>query len=365
MATRRIKLDGLVVSQPIGEFYVVVIEPGQLTSIAFADVRKLDDRELDTYLGIQRNLDKKRVAEIKQYVKGIDATFPTSVLLAIDADNAEWDESARKLTILSDESGDFGEIAKILDGQHRVAGLEDYRGPTFQLCVCIFIGADIADQASIFSTVNLAQTKVSKSLVYDLYDYQKARSPQKTAHNIAIAMDRKVGSPYEGKIKRLGFATKPGQMITQATVVEELMRLITRTATQDRQDLMKGKKLASVTGDELRKTPFRKMFVAGKDSDIALNMLNFFLAVKTTWPGAWDGSKGMILPKTNGFKSLMWALGMWYAENTKDGTEVFDRKDYARYLKKVDLEDSDFTTDMFKPGSGGQASLKDYLREAL
>lgn len=365
MAIKKIKLDGLVVSQPIGEFYVVVMEPDQLTSIAVADVRELDDRELDEYLGIQRRLEKKRVAEIKEYVKGIDATFPTSVLLAIDADNAEWDDDTRELTIFSNDHGDFSEIAKILDGQHRVAGLEGYNGPTFQLCVCIFIGADIADQASIFSTVNLAQTKVSKSLVYDLYDYQKARSPQKTAHNIAIAMDRKPGSPYEGKIKRLGFATKPGQLITQATVVEELMRLMSRNPTQDRQDLKKGKKLPQVPDDELLKTPFRKMFVTGKDSDIALNMLNFFLAVEARWPTAWEGAKGTILPKTNGFKSLMWALGEWYAKNTRNGTEVFDKRDYASYLKKVKLKDSDFTTDMFKPGSGGQASLKDYLREAL
>lgn len=365
MAIEKIKLDGLLISQPIGEFYVIVMEPRQLTSIAVADVRDLRDRELDEYLGIQRHLDKKRVAEIKEYVKGIDATFPTSILLAIDADNAEWDDGTRKLTIFSNEDGDFSEIAKILDGQHRVAGLEGYNGPTFQLCVCVFISADIADQASIFSTVNLAQTKVSKSLVYDLYDYQKARSPQKTAHNIAIAMDRKEGSPYEGKIKRLGFATKPGQLLTQATVVEELMRLITRNPTQDRQDLKKGKRLPLVAADELSKTPFRKMFVTGKDADIAQNMLNFFRAVEATWPAAWEGTKGVILPKTNGFKSLMWALGQWYAKNTLDGTEVFDKNRYASFLKKVDLKDSDFTTDLFKPGSGGQASLKDYLRGAL
>ncbi|SFS08511.1 DGQHR domain-containing protein [Dyella sp. OK004] len=365
MATKSIKLDGLVVSQPIGEFYVVVMEPDQLTSLAVADVRKLDDNELDKYLGIQRRLDKKRVAEIKQYVKGIDATFPTSVLLHISAENAEWDDDSRKLTIFSNQDGDFSEIAHILDGQHRVAGLEGYSGPTFQLCVCIFIGADIADQASIFSTVNLAQTKVSKSLVYDLYEYQKARSPQKTSHNIAIVMDRREGSPYLGKIKRLGFATKPGQMLTQATVVEELMRLITRSETQDRQDLMKGKKLLPATDAELRKTPFRKMFIAGQDSNIALNVLNFFLAVEARWPTAWEGNKGVILPKTNGFKSLMWALGEWYSRNMVEGDEVFDAKVFGSYLQKVNLRDEDFTTDLFKPGSTGQATFKDYLREAL
>ena len=235
----------------------------------------------------------------------------------------------------------------------------------FNCAFRIFIDADIADQASIFSTVNLAQTKVNKSLVYDLYDYQKSRSPQKSAHNVAIACDRRVDGPFYQRIKRLGFASRPGQTLTQAAVVEELLRLMSREPNKDRDALMRGKKLSAVSYDELMKTPFRKMFVTAKDGDIAINVNNFFSAVRQRWPTAWGGNRGAILPKTNGFKSLMWALGELYARKTKDGTEVFESSEYGRYLRKVNLEDADFNTDMFKPGSGGQASLKDYLREAL
>lgn len=58
-------------------------------------------------------------------------------------------------------------VAKIIDGQHRIAGLEDYAGPPFQVNATIFIDMDIEDQAMVFATINLKQTKVSKSLAYD------------------------------------------------------------------------------------------------------------------------------------------------------------------------------------------------------
>jgi DGQHR domain-containing protein len=359
-------LKALKVSQPIGDFYVVVMPSSELTEIAYADVRTLDDRELDSYLGIQRRLDKKRVKELRDYVRTSDASFPTSVLLAITSDHAKWREQDGTLTLVSDDDGNFHDVGKILDGQHRVAGLEEYSGPTFDICVCIFVDADLADQASIFSTVNLAQTKVNKSLVYDLYDYQKARSPQKTAHNVALALDRVRNGPFDGRIKRLGFAEKPGQLLTQATVVEELLALISKQPAKDRDDLIRGKSIARPTEDELRKTPLRLLFLLGNDSAIAANMTNFFEAVRKKWPHAWEGKdQGQILPKTNGFKSLMWGLGEFYRRNARNFTEVFEPAQYTKFLNAVDLTDDQFTVDLFQPGSGGQSTLKRYLRAAL
>jgi DGQHR domain-containing protein len=111
----------------------------------------------------------------------------------------------------------------------------------FGLSVTIFIGSDIADQAYIFSTVNLEQTKVSKSIVYDLFELAKTRSPQKTAHNIAVALDRDERGPFYQRIKRLGFATvdRKFETITQATFVENLLPLISPDPKEDR-DLVSG-----------------------------------------------------------------------------------------------------------------------------
>jgi DGQHR domain-containing protein len=62
------------------------------------------------------------------------------------------------------------QVATIIDGQHRLKGLEEAGKPEFELPISIFIGADEATEASIFSIVNLAQTKVNKSLAYDLFE---------------------------------------------------------------------------------------------------------------------------------------------------------------------------------------------------
>lgn len=73
---------------------------------------------------------------------------------------------------------EYNEIASVLDGQHRIERLKASSSiEDFEINVSIFIDIDIADQAYIFSTVNLAQTKVNKSLVYDLFGLAKKRSP--------------------------------------------------------------------------------------------------------------------------------------------------------------------------------------------
>src|SRR5208282_6420959 len=71
--------------QPIGEFYVGRIEARDLYSIAWVDIRRIfREREFETYLGIQRPLNPKRVTELQQYVQTVDATFPTGIIVAVD-----------------------------------------------------------------------------------------------------------------------------------------------------------------------------------------------------------------------------------------------------------------------------------------
>ena len=148
--------------------------------------RSNEKREIERYLGIQRPLNKARAREIRNYIlNNRDATFPTSVILAVDEKCAEYDEEAGKLSLYPYDAMDensksipYHKIAKILDGQHRIAGFFEGDGDTrrfefdkeFKVNVSIFIGIDLPEQAKIFATVNLAQTKVNKSLVYDLED---------------------------------------------------------------------------------------------------------------------------------------------------------------------------------------------------
>ena len=362
-------LDCLKVSQPIGDFYIASVPWQQLREITFADVRRLEKeaRDVETYLGIQRPLNKKRVTEIGEYVNTADACFPTSVILAVDAHCVRYDEKSKKIILTNFQSQEAPElnrsrvqIAKVLDGQHRIEGLGALRpGTSFDINVSIFIDMDIENQAYVFSTVNLAQTKVNKSLVYDLYDYAKSRSPQKTCHNVAVALDSLENSPLHGKIKRLGSATdgRFGETLTQATVVENLIGYITTSAVKDRDDFMRGRKPKIAVPSELVVTPFRNLFLEEKDLEIADILLYYFSAVRQRWPEAWASSaRGWMLNRTNGFRAFMRFLRPAY-RLLGARAEVPSQDAWLDLFNKVSLVDADFTVENFEPGTSGETKL--------
>jgi len=270
-----ISIPALKLEQPIGPIFIATIDFDKLIDITYFDVRRIygEKRDLETYLGIQRPLLDKRVKELNVYVNTIDACFPTAVILSIPDKCANYDETNNTLTLSNyivdeiEECINYREIAKVIDGQHRIEGLKSYEGSKFQVNVSIFIDIDVSTEAYIFSTVNLAQTKVNKSLVYDLYDLAKSKSPQKLCHNIAVTLNGEKNSPFYRKIKRLGVATdknKPSS-ITQAAFVESLLKHISSNPMKDRDIYMRHKKPIMPDEIESKKYIFRKMMIEDKD----------------------------------------------------------------------------------------------------
>jgi len=350
----------LRVDQPIGTFYIGVIDSHDLVAIAYADVRRPDGRDIERHIGTQRDLSEGRVAEIKQYVTTIDASFPTSIILAIESDYANFDEKAKEIKILKDDK-----IAKIIDGQHRIAGLEDYDGDPFQLNITIFIDMDIEDQAMVFATINLKQTKVTKSLAYDLYEYTESRSPQKTCHNIARLMNSRKNSPFFRRIKILGKSTGIAtEVLTQSTFVDRLLKLISKDPMGDKDRIKRKKALERSVGKDLEFRIFRNRFIDEKDAEIAKILWNYFTAVAIRWPQAWsDFSRGMILARSTGFAALMRLLPSIMINVNE--TDVPSSKFFVGYLKYSTLDDSEFTNDNFKPGSSGESMLVNKFREEI
>jgi len=217
---------------------------------------------------------------------------------------------------------------------------------------------DLEDQAMVFATINLQQTKVSKSLAYDLYDFAKNRSPQKTCHNIAKLMNFRPGSPLAARIKILGKATGEGfELITQATFVDRLLRLITRDPMTDKDKLKRGKKLERANTNDEQTLIFRNRFIDGKDAEIAKILWNYFDAVQHRWPDAWDTDEpGMILPRTTGFAALMRVIPH-AMRSIAPKSPVPRVSEFETYFQRVSLADNDFTSDRFKPGSSGEAAL--------
>ncbi len=353
--------------QPMGEFFIASIPFKRLVEISYFDVRRmLKEREVEEYLGIQRPLSKKRVEELGQYVNTVDASFPTAVILAVEERCASYNEETGELTLSNDLDPDgdmqpilYRQIAKVLDGQHRIAGLEHFTGADFDVNVSIFVDIELEDQGYIFSVVNLAQTKVNRSLAYDLFELAKARSPQKTSHNIAVALDRHKDSPMYQRIKRLGTATEGriNEVLTQAGVVESILPLISISPILDRDILKRGKSLERPTSETLVKAPLRSLFVEGRDVEILDVVWNYFSAVRSRWPNAWNNTgQGSVLPRTNGFRALMRVFRPVYARLGRPGS-VPTQEQYLALLNRVNLNEEDFTVERFKPGSSGEGEL--------
>ena len=371
------------VKQKGGTFYSASIKARDLVSITYSDVRRLvdDERDVEKYLGVQRPINNSRVKKIRDYILSPDPTFPTAIIVAVDEACVAFNEKMNEITLMEVREQDvesiddeptakpipFERIALVLDGQHRLAGFLndkdefDIGGTDFDLNVSIFVGADISVQAQIFATVNLAQTKVSKSLVYELEDLSKVRSPYKTSHNIAVALDSYSGSPFHKRIKRLGFVTpgRSSETISQAAFVEALTDLISRNPGSDRNAFLEGRKLSKAEGAELLRTPFRNLFIDERDLDIADNVKNYFEAIKRKWPKAWSDTSRQsgILPKTNAFRAFMRFLRDIYPELATANRAVVSADEYLNRFKDVKLEDRDLTTRTFKPGSSGQSAF--------
>ncbi len=388
MNSSQIIFPVIKVEQPIGPFFIGKIGAKDIVEISFADVRRIEgeQREVEKYLGIQRPLDKARVKKIKQYLFSPDASFPTGIVLAVDQNCAEYDHGT---LILKPFSADFPEdsialnrVAKVLDGQHRIAAFLDDKGAfddqlnhiaeNFELNVVVFIGIDIDEQANIFATVNLAQTKVNKSLVYDLEGLSKTRSTFRTCHQIAVALDgADARSPLYHRIKRLGVKTKgrdTSEPLTQAGFVESLIKLMSPDPFADRTLYMKGKTPKRATETELKRYPFRNLFIDDRDNDIALIIFNYFTCIKHLWPIAWESKEqeGNILPRSNAFKAFMRYLKTAYLQIVdSDIGRIPTISEFDTVFSDLQISDADFTSGNFKPGSGGESAFYKLLTREL
>jgi DGQHR domain-containing protein len=369
---RYITIPVIKATQPIGDFYIGRLDSKTLCEITEFDIRQLvRENEIESYLGIQRRLDPKRVKEISEYVRTTDACFPTAVILAVPAECAFYDGDAGKLKLSNvpdpEEGRDpvlFKDIARVLDGQHRIEGLRGLSDRVFQVNVCIFVELDIAEQAYIFATVNLAQTKVNKSLVYDLYDLAKFRSPQKVCHNIAVALDGTQKSPFHQRIKRLGVATdgRYGETLTQANFVESLMKYLSKDPLRDR-EIYKKSVPPKIGANESRILIFRNMMIEEHDADIADVLWNYFDAVRLRWPQYWDyEGKGQMLNKSNGFRGLMKFLREAYLFLVEPGKVPKTEDFLKRIFQKIDAPADGFDVRNFKPGTSGEAELYRFLK---
>ncbi len=299
------------VSQPIGTFYV-----GKMKSDDLMQISRVERREKNK--GIQRELSDYRVNEIARYCDDPDATFPTPIILSIVEKDLVKLEDTKDLfhafgldnDVITQIAENFGKIiritynddyrlAEVLDGQHRLEGIKRANTINIELPIVVMFDLTEEEKAYIFSTINSNQTKVDKSLIYDLFELSTKRSPLKTCHEIARVMNLSNESPFKGKLKMLGKRKDEGELLSQGTFVEYLVGLISGDPKSDMIDYKNG----SIPKKDSRYV-LRDYFLDNRD-DIILKLLYlFFGQVKEVFPNEWNNSK-YILSKTTGYGAML------------------------------------------------------------
>lgn len=371
------------VSQPIGEFYVGSVPARDLLEISYTEVRRFVAGTQEKIAGIQRERSEKRIAEIQKYVNLDYATFPTAVIIAVASECAELvpyceGEQHQDDTVFYLELSAYGNpsdadyiplerIAFIIDGQHRLAGLEGLEeGRQFDVNVSVFVGASDADKAEIFARVNQAQTKVNQSLVVDLASFYQERGPVKFAHEIVLALNQDKDGPLHDKVKRLGKAA-PGkgriQTLAQATVVKPIVDYITNDPEGERNRRYKGIFGTRREPEAWRKFIFQPFFDNDDDVGVFLCLTNYFSAVKARWPDIWDDAPpGNILNRTTGYVALMRFLRPVYLASCEKGM-ILSEGHCSRIFSSIQIRDNELTRENFIPGSSGIAALYRRLME--
>lgn len=353
-----IQLRTFEVQQPIGTFYVGVMKARDLCQIAYADTRRQTTREIELYSGIQRELSERRRVEIRQYISTFDAAFPNSFIISV-----------MPTAILKEEEGCLHlrrheQTAKIIDGQHRLSGFDERNWDDFDLIVAVFVDLPLEDQAMLFATINIKQTRVSPSLVYDLFEETKARSPQKTCHNISKSLNTDKTSPFYHQIKPLGKRTEEyvGRL-TQATFVKRLLPLVSSNPDIIRDRIKRGDK-PSPSDPENTRCVFWRFFAEDKDWAILRVLMNYFAAVAGVFAEEWTSEKSP-LGRAIGFSALMRLLGLL----AKQGLEVkpeprLDKEFFERYFQKA-RGLAPFTFDTYPPSGAGETKLFKALETAV
>ena len=198
-------------AEPRHEFFVFSMGAARLKALSGIQRRSAETggpREQD--IGIQRQHDEKRSAEIGRFVH---AGFPWSTLSepqrqrdefnqlkkpgwlptaivvnilrpeddrkgrSVDAADAiqveEVDDASVRLLLPSDLDVGWRPHAlrpiEVIDGQHRLWAFDDSDDQGYELPVVAFFGLDISWQAYLFWTINIKPKKINASLAFDLY----------------------------------------------------------------------------------------------------------------------------------------------------------------------------------------------------
>lgn len=383
------RFPAIRVDQPLGEFYAVAIPADILLQISYTD--QLTAIQGDgTYKlhGSQRQLRDDRLREIGRFISTDEAAFPNSIILAANYSNEDGlgvDNEGVRWRIENKEGDDCLELviptdrrlAPIIDGQHRLFGFTEAKAKRLQMPVLCSVFLDLPRpyQAYLFATINSTQKPVDRSQTYELFGYNIDEEPaeQWSPEKLAVFLSRKLNTdPTSPLHKRIlvaaenDFAITRAEaramerwMVSTATIVDGITRLISSSPKQDADALRTGDERTRAKLSEWRpndRSPLRALYVETRDKVLLGAVTNFFRAVLAVCGP--DIPADSYLTKTVGVQALFDTLRALapQALNDKNFSESWFRE------KLEPLEKVNFSNDAFRQASGqGRTLMKRVL----
>jgi conserved hypothetical protein len=348
-----------LIEQPIGKLYL-----GALTAKDINEIAESNTRTAYNQKGIQRKIIDSRVKEIAKYSARDDAIFPTPIVLSASSKYINF-ESDGLLRIDNDNIKNNEAFFSIIDGQHRIAGIKEAdKLDVFTLPVVLVLDTFLEQDAEIFVTINGNQRSVSKSLLYDLFGLSKNRSVEKVCHTIIKALNKDDNSKIKQKIKMLGYRDEESKSATvsQATMIDSLIKLITNNPNLDNRYLLNGEKLKDL--DENRFI-FRKYFEQEQD-DIIYKILKNYFNAWTTAKEKLNSNKDLVfLEKSIGYMASFYLLRAVFLKSKleKSATEDYFQNNLSKILNKFN---ADYNSKTYSSSQSGARELfKDLVRSAI
>lgn len=355
---KRLKIKNLLqVKQPMNTYLVGVVKASDLLKITHHNPRKYNE-ELQEYIGIQREIIKDKISQLKKFINTSDAAFPNTIIGTLDPNKFTYDEKNNILDIEIDEHA-----FAVIDGQHRLASFknEEKIAKDYDLIVTFFLGLDLEEQAYLFSIINMTQKRLNQSLVSDLTELFKITTPEKFAHNLAKIFNNEKDSPWYHKIKMLGkdVSTYKGTL-SQYTFTKGILNLISdKKMYYPIRNILKNtnnkrEELKSIDIDE-SKYVLWNLYINEKDNLIYKILIAYFNAIKAVFSNEW-GNKDFILTKTTGYYAFMRLLRDLYKIGRNKNIET-EQNFYQHYLTKIKDQIKPLISDNYPPGIKGENQL--------
>ena len=402
-----LQLPCVRVSQPFGDFFLCSIPARVLIEVTFSTKAsaKADQNGFLKFFGVQRGLSKDRPAKIGEYIDSNEVTFPNTIILSANFDAADNLESADDedhpslrwrvaqrpdgcfmLTIPSEKK-----LASVIDGQHRLAGFQFASNATrldMELPCAVFLDLPRAYQANIFATINFNQTRVDRSLAYQLFGYELDESnkdkwpPNLVSLFVARVLNAEATSPFKNHIRLAvadidtedqsasqippirsnqpdGNSGAPPILsnwsVSIAAVVEGIEKLISTKQDLDKYKLLSNQVSSRAALQEDPKAPLRSLYLGSEDRKLYFTVESFFRALEEAlWRTA---SADTFAVRTVGILASFDILRLGLARGT-----IFSDNAYESTIHLLDqARKVDFSDDFFHASGAGRIRIRQVM----